>query len=175
MHLFAVANCLSSHRVVASFLISPIARGREKTRRHGQHRSKEWCDNSPFAPPPLSLSLSTPLSLACLRWRHCIWLLVFFFVLAQGTHDEKTYDQPGFHLLPIVAWPECVPGSRVPWRFRDVPGSVSGVSRGMAGPGNDPVQFYRTMRASHWEFLRLWTGFELSSSWNVLPCSMEQI
>jgi hypothetical protein len=30
----------------------------------------------------------------------------------------------------------------------------------MAGPGNDPVQ----------EFLRLWTGFELSSSWRRLPC-----
>ena len=35
----------------------------------------------------------------------------------------------------------------------------------MAGLGNDPVQVYRTGRANHWEFLRLWTGFELSSSW----------
>jgi hypothetical protein len=40
----------------------------------------------------------------------------------------------------------------------------------MAGPGNDPVQVYRTLRAIHWEFLRLWTGFELSSSWRRLPC-----
>jgi hypothetical protein len=39
----------------------------------------------------------------------------------------------------------------------------------MAGPGNDPVQVYRTGRANHWEFLRLWTGFELSSSWIALP------
>jgi hypothetical protein len=42
--------------------------------------------------------------------------------------------------------------------------------RAMAGPGNDPVQVYRTGRANHWEFLRLWTGFELSSSWSNLPC-----
>jgi hypothetical protein len=40
----------------------------------------------------------------------------------------------------------------------------------MAGPGNDPVQVYRTKRELHREFLRLWTGFELSSSWNVHPC-----
>jgi hypothetical protein len=40
----------------------------------------------------------------------------------------------------------------------------------MAGLGNDPVQVYRTLRELDWEFLRLWTGFELSSSWNVLPC-----
>jgi hypothetical protein len=40
----------------------------------------------------------------------------------------------------------------------------------MAGPGNDPVQGFRTSRDLHWEFLRLWTGFELSSSWRRLPC-----
>ena len=40
----------------------------------------------------------------------------------------------------------------------------------MAGPGNDPVQVYRTGRANHWECLRLWTGFELPSSCPVLPC-----
>jgi hypothetical protein len=39
----------------------------------------------------------------------------------------------------------------------------------MAGPGNDPVQVYRTKRVLHWEFLRLRTGFELSSSWTALP------
>jgi hypothetical protein len=39
----------------------------------------------------------------------------------------------------------------------------------MAGLGTNPVQGFRTGRANHWEFLRLWTGFELSSSWNVLP------
>jgi hypothetical protein len=49
--------------------------------------------------------------------------------------------------------------------------AVSGDERvDMAGPGNDPVQVYRTGRANHWEFLRLWTGFELSSSWTALPC-----
>jgi hypothetical protein len=40
----------------------------------------------------------------------------------------------------------------------------------MAGPGNDPVQVYRTGLPLHWEFLRLWTGFELPSSWRALPC-----
>jgi hypothetical protein len=40
----------------------------------------------------------------------------------------------------------------------------------MAGPGNDPVQVFRTCRDLHWEFLRLWAGFELSSSWSALPC-----
>jgi hypothetical protein len=30
------------------------------------------------------------------------------------------------------SWPAYVPGWRVPGRFRDVPGSVSGVSRGMS-------------------------------------------
>jgi hypothetical protein len=34
----------------------------------------------------------------------------------------------------------------------------------MAGLGKDPVQVYRTLRVKHWEFLRRWTGFELSSS-----------
>jgi hypothetical protein len=40
----------------------------------------------------------------------------------------------------------------------------------MAGLGNNPVQVLSTGRANHWEFLRLWTGFELSSSWTDLPC-----
>jgi hypothetical protein len=40
----------------------------------------------------------------------------------------------------------------------------------MAGPGNDPVQVFRTGLPLHWEFLRLWTGFELPSSWPDLPC-----
>jgi hypothetical protein len=40
----------------------------------------------------------------------------------------------------------------------------------MAGPGNDPVQVYRTKLRLHWEFLRLRIGFELSSSWLHLPC-----
>jgi hypothetical protein len=40
----------------------------------------------------------------------------------------------------------------------------------MAGLGNDPVQVFSTLTDLHWEFLRLWTGFELSSSWTALPC-----
>jgi hypothetical protein len=35
--------------------------------------------------------------------------------------------------------------------------------------GNDPVQVFRTCLDLHWEFLRLWTGFELPSSWLTLP------
>jgi len=41
---------------------------------------------------------------------------------------------------------------------------------GMAGWGNNPVQVFRTLRDLHWEVLRLWTGFELPSSWSALPC-----
>jgi hypothetical protein len=46
------------------------------------------------------------------------------------------------------------------------PGQLSAESRAnqsMAGLGNDPVQVYRTGLPLHWEFLRLWTGFELPS------------
>jgi hypothetical protein len=40
----------------------------------------------------------------------------------------------------------------------------------MAGLGNNPVQVFATGRDFHWEFLRLWTGFEHPSSWSALPC-----
>jgi hypothetical protein len=40
----------------------------------------------------------------------------------------------------------------------------------MAGPGNSLVQVLSTLPDLHWEFLRLWTGFELPSSCPVLPC-----
>jgi hypothetical protein len=40
----------------------------------------------------------------------------------------------------------------------------------MAGLGNDPVQGFRTFPGFDWEFLSLWTGFELSSSRSALPC-----
>jgi hypothetical protein len=39
----------------------------------------------------------------------------------------------------------------------------------MAGLAINLVQVYRTCRDLHWEFLRLWTGFELPSSWTALP------
>ena len=46
----------------------------------------------------------------------------------------------------------------------------------MAGLGKKPVQVFRTDLPLHWEFLRLWTGFELSSSWIALPSlAMDQI
>jgi hypothetical protein len=40
----------------------------------------------------------------------------------------------------------------------------------MAGCRITPVLVFWTKSELHWEFLRLWTGFELPSSWNVLPC-----
>jgi hypothetical protein len=39
----------------------------------------------------------------------------------------------------------------------------------MAGLGNNPVQVFWTGLPLHSEFLRLWTGFELPSSWHTLP------
>jgi hypothetical protein len=43
------------------------------------------------------------------------------------------------------------------------------VSISMAGLGNNPVQVLSTLPDLQWEFLRLWTGFELPSSCPVLP------
>jgi hypothetical protein len=40
----------------------------------------------------------------------------------------------------------------------------------MAGYRITPVLVFWTLRELHWEFLRLWTGFELPSSWRALPC-----
>jgi hypothetical protein len=40
----------------------------------------------------------------------------------------------------------------------------------IAGPAINPVQGFSTLPDLHWEFLRLWTGFELSSSCANLPC-----
>jgi hypothetical protein len=40
----------------------------------------------------------------------------------------------------------------------------------MAGLAINLVHVFRTGRANRWEFLRLWTGFELSSSCHTLPC-----
>jgi hypothetical protein len=42
-------------------------------------------------------------------------------------------------------------------------------TRGMAGLGTDPVRVFWTGRALYQEFLRLWNGFELPSSWTNLP------
>jgi hypothetical protein len=40
----------------------------------------------------------------------------------------------------------------------------------MAGYLITPVLGFWTLRDLHWEFLRLWTGFELPSLWSALPC-----
>jgi hypothetical protein len=40
----------------------------------------------------------------------------------------------------------------------------------IAGYRITPVLGFWTLPDLHWEFLRLWTGFELSSSWPALPC-----
>jgi hypothetical protein len=40
----------------------------------------------------------------------------------------------------------------------------------MAGYRRTPVLGFRTCRDLHWEFLRLWAGFELPSSCRTLPC-----
>jgi hypothetical protein len=40
----------------------------------------------------------------------------------------------------------------------------------MAGCLRTPVLVFWTLRDLHWEFLRLWTGLELPSSWRRLPC-----
>jgi hypothetical protein len=40
----------------------------------------------------------------------------------------------------------------------------------MAGYRITPVLVFWTLRGFDWEFLRLWTGFELPSSWINPPC-----
>jgi hypothetical protein len=40
----------------------------------------------------------------------------------------------------------------------------------MAGLAINLVQVFSTLPDLHRDFLRLWTGFELSSSWSNLPC-----
>jgi hypothetical protein len=40
----------------------------------------------------------------------------------------------------------------------------------MAGYLITPVLVFWALYDLHWEFLRLWTGFELPSSWSALPC-----
>jgi hypothetical protein len=39
----------------------------------------------------------------------------------------------------------------------------------MAGYRITPVLVFWTGRDLHWEFLRIWAGFELPSSWIALP------
>jgi hypothetical protein len=46
----------------------------------------------------------------------------------------------------------------------------SALLHSMAGPGDNPVKIFWTLRGFDWEFLSLWTGFELSSLWTALPC-----
>jgi hypothetical protein len=44
------------------------------------------------------------------------------------------------------------------------PADVPSYMSTMAGLGDNPVQVFATLPDLHWEFLRLWTGFELPSS-----------
>jgi hypothetical protein len=44
----------------------------------------------------------------------------------------------------------------------------------IAGLAINPVRVCWTLRVNHWEFLRLWTGFELSSSWLSPSLAMAQ-
>ena len=60
--------------------------------------------------------------------------------------------------------------SAVSARANSVRRQVKEALRGfMAGLGDNPVQVFATCRDLHWEFLRLWTGFELPSSCVNLP------
>jgi hypothetical protein len=72
-------------------------------------------------------------------------------------------------VLSLLVW--CLGG----WLLNGLPRcfAVRGAARGrkfnIAGLGKKQVQGFRTLRDLHWEFLRLWTGFELPSSWRTLP------
>jgi hypothetical protein len=81
---------------------------------------------------------------------------------SEGSTDSD--DEPQFFVRPLFA----SGGGGHKERVRDY--CTKMIAKTMAGPGNDPVQVYRTGSANHREFLRLWTGFGLSSSWSALPC-----
>jgi hypothetical protein len=95
-----------------------------------------------------------------------------------GSSPSSQYPQPLSALrYPLSALSvQCLHECRVQWlaasqqfQLPQLP-APSSSQRHMAGPGNDPVQVFRTGRAVYLEFLRLWTGFELPSSWSNLPC-----
>jgi hypothetical protein len=106
------------------------------------------------------LSTGGPVFFIFLDKRHWKFFPIFDFRAALRNRDE-------------LAWPIRLQHHRreYRWCFTHHQGRfVCGLARLMAGPSNDPVQVFRTDRDLHWEFLRLWTGFELSSSWRRLPC-----
>jgi hypothetical protein len=85
----------------------------------------------------------------------------------------QTYWNCGCHDVFIIFYPpmELLDGHWKDSLRLPVGGDFTGVSNPgyMAGLGNNPVQVFRTGRDLHWEFLRLWTGFELPSSCVDLP------
>jgi hypothetical protein len=69
---------------------------------------------------------------------------------AVGEGARKNIGAVGVEVLAVI------------WLFQRM--------RHMAGLGNNPVQGFSALRDLHWEFLRLWAGFELPSSCRALPC-----
>jgi hypothetical protein len=84
---------------------------------------------------------------------------------AGNLHLAKYFAvrRSGYAHSSISAWENSM---RTPEQRKETRAHTTG----MAGPGNDPVQVFRTKLRLHWDFLRLWTGFELPSSWSNLPC-----
>ena len=75
----------------------------------------------------------------------------------MGCSDSISSPRTGVEAILTESGPE-----NQNWRYA--------ASSHVAGLGNNPVQVLSTGRDLHWEFLRLWTGFELPSSWSILPC-----
>jgi hypothetical protein len=89
------------------------------------------------------------------------------------------------HAVATRSWKCCTRGSRAAERqgrlttaiqpdaasqFKPFGSANSGSQSNYRWTGHKPGWVYWTLRDLHWEFFRLWTGFELSSSWRRLPC-----
>jgi hypothetical protein len=83
----------------------------------------------------------------------------------MGAEDAAAVDGTG---SSASCW-QCGKNGHIRRDCPDNKGNGSYVDRAMAGLLITPVLVFRTLRVLHWEFLRLWTGFELSSSWADLP------
>jgi hypothetical protein len=77
----------------------------------------------------------------------------------------------------FISWPKNMPDvpnvhARQTRDFRDAStiNTGDGAADGIAGLAINPVRVFRTSLLLYVEFLRLWTSFELSSSWRRLPC-----
>jgi hypothetical protein len=71
-------------------------------------------------------------------------------------HPIEEFDEDELYSVSSGRWRSCDNALYL----------VSVYGARMAGPAINPVQVISTLS----EFLRLWTGFELSSSWSNLPC-----